>query len=223
MCLNDCPANMTLQNTTNTELYTCRSTNNSTTNSSTTEEKFVLLCWSMCPSGTYNASRQCITCDKECATCSNKGTLTIDCTCKNYEQNGHCVPKCDDEYYIEDEQKCIKCNERCTTCTGAGTDTNVCTCKFKFNNTCVELCPNGTTLQNHICVAMNNKHDDVVDNTIIIAAAAGGGGGGILIIIIIIVVVCCCRRKKQSKSRMSVLIDVCALFVYFMLQLLLSS
>ncbi|KRX07476.1 Insulin-like growth factor binding protein, N-terminal [Pseudocohnilembus persalinus] len=109
-------------------------------------------CHSTCPADKIqieSPSKQCISCDVSCATCTS---LAVCQSCNNgyYLYNNSCQATCPDGYYPDNNlNECVICNSACLTCTGSSnTDCIDCqtTPQYYFmssDSTCYATCPTG--------------------------------------------------------------------------------
>ncbi|XP_054717496.1 extracellular matrix organizing protein FRAS1-like [Uloborus diversus] len=110
-------------------------------------------CIDNCPMGYFkNERNHCKSCSSSCKTCF--GNMTTQCfSCKKgfYFQKGHCIQKCDINYYISGGN-CTECHKSCESCTGPS------------ENDCVSCALEGQLLQDGRCVDSCSGHFYVADN-----------------------------------------------------------
>ncbi|KAL4464823.1 hypothetical protein ABPG74_011384 [Tetrahymena malaccensis] len=130
-------------------------------------------CLLMCPDGTYadSPSMKCLPCDKSCSTCNGGTNLNcISCSLPSVLYNNQCIQNCPNPLYKDEDLKqcvmdcsakypnkyadttssiCKYCHKYCNKCTGPS-NTQCQKCKssyFKYNNSCIEQCQQGTYLE----------------------------------------------------------------------------
>ncbi|EAR86017.1 leishmanolysin family protein (macronuclear) [Tetrahymena thermophila SB210] len=92
-------------------------------------------------------NNQCVPCDKSCEGCVNNPKTCINCA-KGYKfdfSNKNCVPKCNQDDFLDRYGNCQQCQPPCATCED-------------FNNNCIS-CVNGYTLNTNYnsCELKNQK------------------------------------------------------------------
>ncbi|CAK8671603.1 unnamed protein product [Clavelina lepadiformis] len=86
----------------------------------------------------------CRECDWSCTRCSGSSSSDcLDCMEGRRLQNGSCVEKCSEGYYLSYDE-CRRCSdENCDSCTGANHCSGCLSPYFLHENTCIKSCPRG--------------------------------------------------------------------------------
>jgi hypothetical protein len=77
-------------------------------------------CLSVCPTGYYSLSGQCLACVSPCATCSGTGSTCLSCVSNYFSDIGtnssNCVKVCSNSNYLGVGGQCKQCTQNCKTC-----------------------------------------------------------------------------------------------------------
>lgn len=96
---------------------------------------YIGTCITKCPNSYYSAKGICESCDPACISCSGPlKTNCLQCLNGNFLENGICVTKCSETYWINnDTLTCEKCINPCLTCKSE-LICNTCIDNYIFNN-----------------------------------------------------------------------------------------